>query len=164
LKALARLSALLSLLALGLAEEGAAQRPLVSAPLDSGTVVRLRLRDGSFEGGKLLAPFGPDSSRFSYCRWPALPCVPGDTRHVVRPAAAALGVDLHRGSGAPLGGAIGGAVGLALAYVYIKLVEYGEEKEVGVGRGIKIVAVTAGLSATFGAVVGGMFHHWAPAP
>jgi len=97
-------------------------------------VVRLRLRDGSRERGRLLTRFGPDSGTLSYCRWPALPCTLGSERHVMRPASAVTRVEIHRGSHEKLGAAIGAVLGVPLGF------------------------------ALCGAMIGLFFQRWGPAP
>jgi len=146
------------------ASPGAAQAPLLTQPLDSGAVVRLRLRDGSREGAKLLTRFSLDSDTLSYCRWPALPCTLGSERHVVRPAAAVLGLETYRGSRAKLGAIIGAIVGVPMGFVAVELVKFGEERDPGTARSVRIVAGSSVGWAVFGAMIGAFFQRWGPAP
>ena len=142
------------------ARPAAAQQPLVTQPIDSGAVVRLRLQDGSREGAKLLTRFGPGFDTLSYCRWPALPCTPGGERHVVRPATAVLGIETYRGSGAKLGAIVGAIVGVPMGLVAVELVKYGEERDPGT---VRIVAGSSVGWAVFGAMIGAFFQRWGPA-
>ena len=146
------------------AQPAAAQQPLLTQPLDSGAVVRLRLRDGAREGAKLLTRFGPGFDTLSYCRWPALPCTPGSERHVVRPATAVLGIETYRGSGAKLGAIIGAIVGVPMGFVVVELVEYSEERDPGTARSVRLVAQSSVGWALFGAMIGLFFQRWGPAP
>ena len=140
-----------------------AQQPLLTQPLDSGVVVRLRLRDSSREGAKLLTRFGPDSDTLSYCRWPALPCTLGSERHVVRPAAAVLGLETYRGSRAKLGAIIGAIVGVPMGFVVISIAEY-EEHPHSDSQRFRAVAGSIVGHALFGAMIGMFFQRWGPAP
>jgi len=153
-----------SVLATLAAQPAPAQQPLVTQPLDSGAVVRLRLRDGAREGAKLLTRFGPVSDTLSYCRWPALPCTHGSERHVVRPATAVLGLETYRGSRAKLGAIIGAIVGVPMGFVAVGLVKYAEETDPGTARSVRIVAGSSVGWALFGAMIGMFFQRWGPAP
>ena len=141
-----------------------AQQPLLTRPLDSGAVVRLRLGESSREGAKLLTRFGPGFDTLSYCRWPALPCAPGSERHVVRPATAVLGIETYRGSGAKLGAIIGAIVGVPMGLVAVEFVKFGEERDPGRARSVRIVAGSSVGWAVFGAMIGAFFQRWGPAP
>ena len=96
--------------ALALARPAAlpAQDRLLYLPLDSATVVRLGLTDGRRITGRLVRPFGPDSTRFVYCpgerRW-----CPADDAGAIRvtPASDVTRVETRRGSRASRGAALG---------------------------------------------------------
>src|SRR6185312_3538936 len=66
--------------------------------VDSGTVVRLQLRSGVREKGRLLSPYAPDSSRVRYCHYPAPSCSLGDERYREQPASDLSAVEVRRGS------------------------------------------------------------------
>ena len=72
----------------------AAQR-LVTQPIDSGALVRLRLLSGQSEAGRLLSIFGPDSLVFRYTPH-AAPII--HPKCIERPVADVAGVDLAVGS------------------------------------------------------------------
>ena len=146
------------------ASPGAAQAPLLTQPLDSGAVVRLRLRDGSREGAKLLAPFAPDSQSFSYCRWPALPCVRGGERYVTRPARDVLGVEIHRGSQWKLGGIVGALAGVPMGFELIALSEFMGEQSLSGSERFRAIAGSVVGWALYGAMIGEFFQRWGPAP
>lgn len=152
------------LFALGAAVDVRAQNPLVTVPLDSGAVIRLHLRDGVTEGGKLIAPFGPESTQFSYCRWPALPCSVGGSGHLRRPTADVFRIDVHRGARAPRGAVVGGLVGVALGLVYIEALRYSSETPLESGDRVRVVSASTALCAVFGATIGGLFDRWSRAP
>jgi hypothetical protein len=141
-----------------------AQAPLLTQPLDSGAVIRLRLRDGSREGAKLLTRFAPDSQSFSYCRWPALPCVRGGERHVVRPAREVLGVEIHRGSQWKLGGIVGALAGVPMGFELIALSEFMGEQSLSGPERFRAIAGSVVGWALFGAMIGEFFQRWGPAP
>jgi hypothetical protein len=127
-------------------------------------VVRLRLRDGAREGAKLLTRFGPGFDTLSYCRWPALPCTPGNERHVVRPATAVLGIETYRGSGAKLGAIIGAIVGVPMGFAIAGFgEEMGERPFSGAERRRAVAGSVVG-HALFGAMIGLFFQRWGPAP
>jgi len=146
------------------AQPAAAQQPLLTQPLDSGAVIRLRLRDGSREGARLLARFGPDFDSLSYCRWPALPCTPGSERHVTRPAREVLGVEIHRGSQWKLGAIIGAIVGVPMGFAIASFAESMGEHPVSGSERFRAVAGSAVGWALYGAMIGEFFRRWGPAP
>ena len=85
--------------ALALARPGAlpAQERLLYLPLDSATAVRLRLTDGRRVTGRLVQPFGPDSTRFVYCPGERARCPAAGAGAVrVTPAADVTRVETRR--------------------------------------------------------------------
>ena len=164
---IARSAALLPLLAALAAMPAAAQAPLVTERLDSGTVVRLRLRDGALERGRLLAPFGRDTAALALCPWPGLPCAAGDERRVRRPSAEVLGIEVHHGTawkaGAILGALLGVPLGLSLAEL-----RYGDDEggttPVTTSQRVRTAAATSVGFALLGAMIGEFFQIWRPAP
>ena len=157
------LGACMALAALA-AQPAAAQQPLLTQPLDSGAVIRLRLRDGSREGAKLLTRFGPGSDALLYCRWPALPCVRGGERYVTRPAREVLRFEIHRGSQWKLGGVLGAIVGVPFGFGLASFAEsMGERPLSGSGRFRAIAGGVVGW-ALFGTMIGEFFQRWGPAP
>ena len=140
-----------------------AQRPLLSQPLDSGVVVRLRLGAGTREAGRLITPFAPHSTALRYCPWPARPCAVGDDRYIVRPASTVLALEVRRGSYARVGAAIGAGLGVGVG---LFVVGGGISTETGSTarlRGLPLVAsAAASLVAVgaFGAMIGSAFSRW----
>ena len=51
-----------------------AQMPLATQPIDSGTLVRIRLDSGTAIRGRLLATFVPGTSQLQLCLYPGRAC------------------------------------------------------------------------------------------
>ncbi len=141
--------------------------PLVTQRLDSGTVVRLRLRGDVIEIGRLLAPFGRGSAAFTYCPWPGSPCATDASRQVVRPAREVLGLEVHRGSAWKTFAAIGAVLGVPMGLEFAQW-RYLDDEGVGgtvtPSQKIRTVLVTSAVVALFGAMIGEFFPLWGPAP
>ncbi|MBI1967730.1 MAG: hypothetical protein HYS40_07055 [Gemmatimonadetes bacterium] len=138
---------------------------LVYLPLDSATVVRLHLLRGGTVSGRLLVPFGPDSTRFTWCpagrggcRWDA-----GRTRRLT-PAADVRRVDVRRGSRSTQGAVIGGAVLVGVAATFCALTDTGGCDPARGGFLSYVALPTALVGSGIGAIVGGGIPKWEEAP
>lgn len=152
--------------ALALARPAAlpAQDRLLYLPLDSATAVRLRLTDGRRVTGRLVQPFGPDSSRFVYCPGERARC-PSAAAGAVRvtPAADVTRVETRRGSRASRGASLGAVVAAASASAFCAVTDTGG-CDPAKGSFFGYVLVPAALvGAGIGALVGGSITVWAPA-
>lgn len=139
------------------------QQPLVRRTLDSATVIRLHLPTSQREVGKLLAPFGTDSTMLRYCRYPAPPCRMGGLRYVERPAANVLTLEIHLGTARNRYALIGGLVGAGLGIPLRAFAEAMEERDLPLSEEIGIVAGTAAVFALIGALIGVNIHYWGAA-
>ncbi|MGH7673693.1 MAG: hypothetical protein ACREMV_00350 [Gemmatimonadales bacterium] len=143
----------------------AAQEPLVTAPLDRGTVVRLHLFSGATEAVRLVAPFEPASVALTYCPFNARPCGPApDPLRVTRPAADVERMDVRVGSKAGEGFLIGAALGLALGVASARL--SGGLCECRTGSSDDVLYPIAGtlVWGGIGALLGSGSSRWGPAP
>ncbi len=152
-----------------------AQQGLVTRPLDSASVVRLRLARGGPVEAVLVAPFAPESSAVTYAPPPLRDC--GVPRAVCRfrtPVADVRAIEIPRGHragrGALIGAGIGGGLGLALG-----LAVAGNEPCVALPGAscdqpgdFALVSLTtltgAALGAGLGALLGLGESGWGPAP
>lgn len=153
------------IVALALARPAAlpAQDRLLYLPLDSATAVRLRLTDGRRVTGRLVQPFGPDSTRFVYCRGERARC-PAAGAVRVTPAADVTRVETRRGSRASRGAALGALVAAASASAFCAVTDTGG-CDPAKGSFFGYVLVPAALvGAGIGALAGGSITVWAPAP
>jgi hypothetical protein len=141
-----------------------AQEPVVSRTLDSSAVVRFYLRSGGVEKGKLLTPFGPDSTMFRFCRYPAPPCTIGGDRYVERPEWDVTRLDLRSGTRLWWGTGIGASLGIIAGLTMIDFIEWGEERQLGTGEGIRVVLVSTAILVGIGALIGAGLDVWRPAP
>lgn len=142
-----------------------AQDRLLYLPLDSATVVRLGLTDGRRITGRLVRPFGPDSTRFVYCpgerRW-----CPADDAGAIRatPASDVTRVETRRGSRASRGAALGAVAAAAAASAFCAVTDTGG-CDPAKGSFFGYVLLPAALvGAGVGALVGGSISVWGPAP
>lgn len=136
---------------------------LVYIPLDSATIVRLHLARGERVSGRLLAPFGPDSTRFVWCPARRAACRP-DARPRVTPAAQVRRVEVRRGHRSKQGAVIGAVTLVGAAATYCALTNTGD-CDPSRGGFVSFVALpTALVGAALGAVVGSSVPKWAPAP
>ena len=111
-----RLAAALLLACLGAPSSLGAQQ-LFTVPLDSGTLVRLRL-SGELVEGRLLQPLAPTSTDIRFCRYPGNPCF-RDSEERVRtlPTTDIQGLDVQNGTRWQRGMLIGGAIGFVVGLV-----------------------------------------------
>ena len=161
------LTLVLAVAAVAAARNGAAQAPLVTQRLDSGTVVRLRLPDGVLERGRLLAPFARDSVAFSLCPWPGRPCAPADARAMRHPAADVLAVEVHRGSAWRVGAVLGALLGVPVGLQFAQWDYAGDEgggNPVTARQKTRSVLRTSVGFALFGAMIGEFIQVWDRAP
>jgi hypothetical protein len=115
-------SALIVLLAFPLFGPASAQR-LGTAPLDSGTLIRIHLATMQIVRGRLLEPFQPTiSPALVFCSYPRSPC-----RSTTEPPAKSIPVsqvttlDVATGSHWLKGGLIGAGVGAVVGGAFIIL-------------------------------------------
>jgi len=153
--------------ALALARPAAlpAQDRLLYLPLDSATAVRLRLMDGRRVTGRLVQPFGPDSTRFVYCPGARAWC-PADGAGAVRvtPASDVTRVETRRGTRASRGAALGALTAAAAASAFCAVTDTGG-CDPAKGSFFGYVLLPAALvGAGVGALVGGSIVVWGPAP
>jgi hypothetical protein len=141
-----------------------AQDSVVSRTLDSSTVVRLYLRSGGTEKGKLLAPFGPDSTTFRYCRYPAPPCTIGGERYIERSAWDVTHLDLRSGTRLGWGAGIGASLGFVAGFQLIEFIEWGEERQLGTGESVRVVFLSTAVLGGLGALIGAGLDAWKPVP
>ena len=150
-------------LALVLASRARAQAPLVTRVLDSRTVVRVHFANGGFGVGRLLAPFGPESSSLRYCSVLAPTDCGLDQGTVVIPADVSR-LEVQTGTRAVRGFVIGTAV---VGVVAVPLVYLGGSFTQGETRGslvTKGVLLSAIVGGGIGALVGHTKPTWSAAP
>jgi hypothetical protein len=150
------------------------QQPVVNQPLDSATVVRLRLSDGTRFTAQLLAPFGPESTSVVYAPPRYRDCgVPRAQCRLQISAAQLSAIEVQQGSdgwrGALVGGGVGAMLGLILGAMYD-----GSMCDTGVPGGCSgpskgaVMGLTTFLGAALGSGVGALFGmgspRWGPAP
>ena len=152
-----------AVLALALAGPAGAQA-LVLVPLDSGTAVRLQIEAGPKITGRLLAPFGEDSTRFLYC--PTLRGTCDGVKYSARvtPATSVSRVEAQNGTRATRGAFIGAGLALGTALAACTLID-----DLGCdptnGSFFTYVALPVGfLGAGIGALIGSTVPKWSVAP
>jgi hypothetical protein len=139
-----------------------AQTP-VPARLDSGTLVRLRLLDGSLVHGRLVRSFAADSQRVVVCPYRRPPC-----ERVTEPAVRTVQTDLikqldiARGTRAGRGAAIGAGAGIVIALVMGPVID-GLSEQPRSDHGMLVLSGALG-GAVWGAVIGSTVVVWAPPP
>lgn len=141
---------------------GQQQGPLPA--LDSGATVRLYLRSGARVTGKLIAPFGSDSTRFRYCLYPAPPCMSGDHRYAEQPAGDVTSVQLRRGTRAIPGVAVGSVVGVGFGFGLVGLGQSLGEHTYSSSTKAKIVTLSTFMWAGLGLMVGAGIDKWKHVP
>ncbi len=132
----------------------AAQRPVISTTVDSGTIVRAHLADDEVTG-RVLRGFWPISDSLVLCRYPGNPCTATDSLGRVAIASARLvrldrRVGTRAGRGAMIGGAIGVALGGMLATFYDANCESSDCRRTGTVTFALLTLVGAVLGAGFG--------------
>lgn len=140
-----------------------AQEPVVTRTLDSSAVVRLYLRDGGVEKGKLVTPFGPDSTVVRYCRYPAPPCRIGGDRYAEHLVSEVTQLDVRSGTRVWWGAAIGASLGILAGFATIEFIEWGEERQLSTGEGIRVVFLSTALLGGLGTLIGAGLDAWRPA-
>jgi hypothetical protein len=153
---------------LTLVRAAAAQQPLLTAPLDRGTVARLHLFSGATETVRLVDPFGPGSATLTSCPFQARPCGPEpDPLRVTRPAADVERMDVRVGSKAGQGFLIGAAIGFALGVASARLAAGLCDCPANSGNsGIAVLYPITGIVVWggIGALIGSGSSKWRPAP
>ncbi len=92
-----------------------------TVPIDSGTVVRIRLSARQSVRGRLLQTFRPSDPTLTFCRYPGTPCSGLSDARVDRiPAADVEQIEVAHGTHWIKGALIGGVVGGLLAMFYIQ--------------------------------------------
>lgn len=143
----------------------ASQESLLYVPLDSATAVRLHLANGRRVTGRLVAPFGPDSTRFAYCPGVRGPCATTERSAVrVLPAAAVTAVDTRRGSRATRGALLGALAAAGGAAAFCALTDTGGCDPARGGFFSYVLLPTTLAGAGVGALIGGSISVWARAP
>jgi hypothetical protein len=117
---------------------------------DSGAVLRFHLAVGRTQAGRLLAPLDTGIPLVEYCRFPAPPCRPGDSRHVRRVLTDILTIDKYGGTRARTGALVGGGAGVALGIGAILASRNSEEPRVGPIYAAFSVVLLTGLGALIG--------------
>lgn len=145
------------------AQAAVTHAPLLYLPLDSATTVRLQLADGQRVTGRLVAPFGPDSTRFLLCPGTHGPC--GGARSVRGvPAADVTAVETRRGSRTTRGAFIGALVAAGGAAIFCALTDTGGCDPAKGGYFSYVLLPTALAGAGVGALVGSSIIVWGRAP
>jgi hypothetical protein len=137
-----------------------AQR-LPTAPLDSGTLVRMHLSPTEAVRGRLVKDFTPSSSAFTFCPYPASPCASAtDTRISTIPASQVTSIDkavgTHVGRGLAIGGFIGAALGGLFLEAYSQLCDTSSCR----AQAWRGFAVPFALGLGFGAAFGSASIRW----
>lgn len=129
----------------------------VGGTIDSGRVVRLETLDGTRWRGTLLAPVDPGSIAYRFCTYPARrPCVgPRDRYATLIAADQVQSLDVRERSrwpeGMPLGALLGVVGGIGACEGLIHASDC---------RGVKVIAGSALVGGTVGALVGSAFGVW----
>jgi hypothetical protein len=137
-----------------------AQQPEPAIRVDSGTVVRLRLRSDSVVKGKLLSPYAGDSTRIRYCHFPAPPCRVGEQGYRERLKSDISSLEVHRGTGWLPGLVVGGAVGVGFGIFFIDLVESLGEVPLSTGEKITAMGGSVLVFGGLGTLIGSLFERW----
>jgi len=107
-----RLALLSTVLICGAAAPLAAQRQLVTQPVDSGTLVRIRLDSGSAVRGRLLAALQPGAQALQLCLYPGRQCSgAADARARTLEISAIRRLDVSTGNHWVTGALIGSVLG-----------------------------------------------------
>ena len=160
----ARAQGCVLLLVAVLAPAGVSQTPLLTQPIDSGMLVRMRTADQGQVRGRLLARFGPASDRIIFCRYPGNPCLDSTALgRVARPAASVFELEVATGSHWAGGALVGGLSGLGAGLLYgaINRGLCDSSSCLNSGR-FTVGAVLFGMF--WGAIVGSTSIRWGAAP
>lgn len=155
----------LVLLAVALSgREVGAQAPLLTQPLDSGTLIQAHLVGGERVRGRLLSRFGPGGDRIVACRYPGTPCadfaLPGRT--VVLPRSSVSRLEVAVGSRAARNALVGGLSGIAGALAAVAA--FGSLSELDRSPNVTMVVSLTAFGAALGALFGSADVRWGPAP
>ena len=155
-----RRTSLVLLMAAAWTSRAPAQAPLLTQPLDSGTLVRLQLTSGDRLRGRLLAPLQPASERVELCRYPGNPCSDSTGEQTVATLSNAVRLELAAGNHAVRGG-VAGALGIvAVALLANATVGAANDNTLSAGTVVSM-AVVAGV---IGALAGSTDIVWRRAP
>ena len=158
-----RVNRLLLAVAVALALPARASAQDVPSPplLDSGRLVRARLRDGQILRGRLIAPFPGDNSRLVLCLSPGRPCTWQDSVNLRRVSGRSLvGLELYARTRAPEGAVIGAILGIALGYAAHGFAESMCESKGCAGSTIGTVVPSVAIMGILGAVIGTGWSRW----
>ena len=149
----------------------AAAQQLGSAPLDSGTLVRINISTGHPVRGRLLEPFHPSASpALVFCSYPGSPCISRTEPHAqVMPVTQITTLEMATGTHWLKGGLIGAGIGAVLSGVLVYLAIGNCDNtgchSSGHRTGVRLAAagVTA-LGFGLGASIGDSSPRWRPTP
>ena len=146
-------SQVLVVLALALQNAAGAQR-LATAPIDSGTVIRMHVANAAAVRGRLLRTFTPSSSTLTFCRYPGAPCANLSDQHVDSlPASQVTRLELAHSNHLLKGALIGGAAAAPIGWLWWQFAGICDESAcvTRVHRGaVGIVAFGIALGMLFG--------------
>ena len=146
------------------AAEARAQAPPFTQPIDSGSLVRIRLVSGDQVLGRLVARFGPSTDRMVFCRYPGNPCLDSTAAGLrVQLRSGIAQVEVATGSRAAHGAVIGGLVGLGLGLLEGALISALCDSDNCPQPAALVVAGTVG-GVAWGAIFGSTSIVWRPAP
>ncbi len=127
--------------------------------------MRLGLAGGSRVTGRLVVPYGPDSSSFVYCPGLYGPCQGTSTRRVrTVPTAEVVLVETRRGSRATRGAVVGALVSAGGAAVFCALTDTGGCDPARGGYFSYVLLPAALAGAGIGALIGATIPVWVRAP
>jgi len=140
-----------------------AQLPPITQPLDSGTLVRARLSDGSVVRGRLLAPLVPPAASLRLCLYPGRLCTgPLDDRTRTLPVGGLRSLEVADGTRARTGALVGAIVGVLLGEAVRGLAAGLCESPGCVPPRWRSYLVGAIGGALWGVVLGAGFDAWRP--
>ena len=157
-----RVSCLVLLAAAMGGTEAGAQGPLLTQPLDSGTLVQAHLVGGDRVRGRLLGRVGPAGDTIALCRYPGTPCAVAalSGREIVLPRPNVTRLEVAVGSRARRGVLLGSLSGLAATVVHYAVFY----RVSAFDRSPQVVVGVMSLGAVLGAALGSLEIVWGPAP
>jgi hypothetical protein len=144
----------------------ASAQGLPSAPIDSGTLVRLHfVTKQEPMRGRLLETFTPSSLQLTFCRFATNPCASlADPHARTIPATDVERIEVARGNHLLRGAVIGTLVGAAVAGVFIAVANGVCDTSDCEATGKTFALTTIGLSLGIGLLFGSQSLTWKPAP
>ena len=140
-----------------------AQVPLITQPLDSGTLVRAHLSNGSVVRGRLLAPLVPPAASLRLCLYPGRLCAgPLDDRTRTLPVSDVRFLEVADGTRARTGALVGAVVGVLMGEAVHGLAEGMCESAGCIPPRWRADLVGALGGALWGALLGAGFDAWRP--